>query len=278
VNERTAALTITIRPSHGWVAFRLSELWEYRELLFFLVWRDLKVRYKQTFLGIGWAVIQPVVTMIVFSVLFGKLAKMPSDGLPYPVFVYCGLLPWQFFAHALTESGNSLVANERLITKVYFPRLIIPLSAVLGGVVDFGIAFLVLLLMMGYYGLVPTLAMVTVPLFLLLALATALGVGLWLSALNVQYRDVRYTIPFLTQIWFFGTPAVYPASLLPEHWRFVLGLNPLAGVVEGFRWGLLGGTRAPGPLLGVSVVVTAVLVITGLYYFRRMEKTFADVV
>jgi lipopolysaccharide transport system permease protein len=256
----------------------LKDLWEYRELLYFLVWRDVKVRYKQTVLGAAWAIIQPFFTMVVFSIFFGRLAKIPSDGIPYPIFAYCALLPWQLFAHALTESGNSLVASQNLITKVYFPRLVIPLSAVLAGIVDFGIAFVVLLGMMAYYGITPTVAVATLPLFLLLALGTALGVGLWLSALNVQYRDVRHTIPFLAQFWLFATPVVYPASLVPEFWRPLFGLNPMAGVVEGFRWALLGTAQSPGPLLAVSVAVVFALLVGGLYYFRRMEKTFADVV
>ena len=274
----SATVPIVIRPSRGWVPLRLADLWEYRELLYFLVWRDIKVRYKQTLLGAAWAIIQPFFTMVVFSVFFGRLAGMPSDGLPYPIFTYCALLPWQLFAYALAVSGNSLVANERLITKVYFPRLVIPLSGVLAGLIDFGIAFLVLLGMMLYYGIIPTAAVITLPLFLLLALATALGVGLWLSALNVQYRDVRHTIPFLTQFWLFTTPIAYPASLVPEHWRALVGLNPMAGVVEGFRWALLGTSQAPGPLLAVSVLVVLAMLVSGLYYFRRMEKTFADVV
>ena len=269
---------LIIRPSKGWVPLKLKELWEYRELLYFLIWRDIKVRYKQTVLGAAWAIIQPLFTMIVFSIFFGRLAKIPSDGLPYPIFAYCALLPWQLFAHALTESGNSLVASQNLITKVYFPRLVIPISAVLAGLVDFVIAFVVLLGMMFYYGIVPTAATLTLPLFILLAVATALAVGLWLSALNVQYRDVRYTIPFLTQFWLFTTPIAYPSSLVPEGWRTLYGLNPMAGVVEGFRWALLGTENAPGPMVAVSVAVVVALLVGGLYYFRRMEKTFADVV
>jgi len=282
MDESTAQVvdlpTIIIRPSKGWVPLRLKELWEYRELLYFLVWRDVKVRYKQTVLGAAWAVIQPFFTMVVFSIFFGHLAKIPSDGLPYPIFAYCALLPWQLFSHAMTESGNSLVANQNLITKVYFPRLVIPLAAVLAGLVDFGVAFLVLLGMMAYYGMAPTMAVATLPLFILLAIATALAVGLWLSALNVQYRDVRYTIPFLTQFWLFATPIAYPSSLVPEGWRVLYGLNPMAGVVEGFRWALLGTVNAPGPMLAVSVAVVLALLVGGLYYFRRMERTFADVV
>jgi len=267
-----------IRPSKGWIPLRLRDLWEYRELLYFLIWRDVKVRYKQTALGAAWAIIQPFFTMVVFSVVFGRLAKIPSDGLPYPIFAYCALLPWQLFSHALTESGNSLVANERLITKVYFPRLVIPLSAVLAGLVDFGIAFVILLGMMAYYGITPTAAVFILPFFLLLALGTALGVGLWLSALNVRYRDVRYTISFLTQFWLLATPIAYPSSLVPEPWRSFFGLNPMAGVVEGFRWALLGTAHAPGPMLVVSVASVFALLVGGLYYFRRMERTFADVV
>ncbi|MEK7276056.1 MAG: ABC transporter permease [Chloroflexota bacterium] len=210
---------LVIQPSRGWVSLRLRELWEYRELLYFLVWRDVKVRYKQTVLGAAWAIIQPFFTMVVFSIFFGRLAKIPSDGLPYPIFAYTALLPWQLFAHALSESANSLVGNQGLITKVYFPRLVIPISSVLAGLVDFAVAFVILLGMLLYYGITPTAAIVTLPLFLLLAIATALGVGLWLSALNVQYRDVRYTIPFLTQFWLFAAPIAYPSSLIPEQWR-----------------------------------------------------------
>jgi lipopolysaccharide transport system permease protein len=269
---------IVIRPSRGWVPLRLGELWAYRELLYFLAWRDVKVRYKQTVLGAAWAVLQPLLTMVVFSVVFGRLANVPSDGLPYPIFAYCALLPWQLFAHALVESGNSLVGNQNLITKVYFPRLVIPLAAVATGLVDFAIAFVVLVGLMAYYGIVPTPAVLALPGLVLLALLAALGVGLWLSALNVQYRDVRYTIPFLTQLWLFATPVAYPASLVPERWRPLVGLNPMSGVVEGFRWALLGRAEPPGLMLAVSIVVVAGVLVSGLYYFRRMERTFADVV
>ena len=270
--------TFFIRPQTGWTAAGLKELWEYRELLYFLTWRDIKVRYKQTVLGAAWAIIQPFFMMVVFSLFFGYLAKVPSDGIPYPIFAYCALLPWQLFAHALTESSNSLVANERLITKVYFPRLVVPISAVLGGLLDFAIAFVILLLMMAYYGVRPTWAIVTLPAFLLLAMLTALGVGLWLSALNVKYRDVRYTITFLIQFWLFATPVAYSSSIVPARWRALYGLNPMAGVVEGFRWALLGKSEGPGALLAVSVAVVILLLIGGLYYFRRMEAEFADVV
>ncbi|MDP2725936.1 MAG: ABC transporter permease [Dehalococcoidia bacterium] len=269
---------VHIAPSRGWKSIGLHDLWEHRELLFFLVWRDIKVRYKQTALGAAWAILQPFLTMIVFSVFFGNLAKVPSDGIPYPIFAYCALVPWQLFAFALTESGNSLIANQQLITKVYFPRLAIPVAAVLAGLVDFAIAFLVLLGMMLYYGIMPTAAVFTLPLFVIFAIVTALAVGLWLSALNVQYRDVRYTIPFLTQFWLFATPIAYSSSLVPESWRAWYGLNPMAGVVEGFRWALLGKGEGIGPLLIVSALAVSLLLLGGLAYFRRMEKTFADVV
>src|SRR5256885_14566637 len=269
---------LVIRPATGWAALGLKELWEYRELLYFLTWRDIKVRYKQTALGAAWAIIQPFFMMVVFSLFFGRLGKIPSDGVPYPIFVYCALLPWQLFAHSLSESSNSLVANERLITKVYFPRLVVPISAVLGGVVDFFIAFGILLVMMAYYRITPTVAIVTLPLFLLLTVATALAVGLWLSALNVKYRDVRYTINFLTQFWLFATPVAYSSSIVPARWRALYGLNPMAGVVEGFRWALLGKSEGPGTLLIVSIIAVIALLIGGLYYFRRMESEFADVV
>ena len=277
--ESSAALPVSfIQPPKGWASPGLKELWDYRELLYFLTWRDIKVRYKQTVLGAAWAIIQPFFMMVVFSLFFGYLAKVPSDGIPYPIFAYCALLPWQLFAHALTESSNSLVANERLITKVYFPRLVVPISAVLGGLLDFAIAFVILLLMMAYYGVRPTWAIVTLPALLLLAMLTALGVGLWLSALNVKYRDVRYTITFLIQFWLFATPVAYSASIVPARWRALYGLNPMAGVVEGFRWALLGKSTGPGALLAVSVAVVILILIGGLYYFRRMEAEFADVV
>jgi lipopolysaccharide transport system permease protein len=270
--------TFFILPASSWSSLGLRELWEYRELLYFLVWRDVKVRYKQTVLGAVWAIIQPLMMMVVFSLFFGYLAGVPSDGIPYPVFTFCALLPWQLFAHALTQSSNSLVANEHLITKVYFPRLVVPIAAVLGGMVDFAVAFVILLLMMFYFGIVPTWAIITLPGFILLAVMTALGVGLWLSALNVQYRDVRHTIGFLIQFWLFATPVVYSSSLIPERWRPLYGLNPMAGVVEGFRWALLGKSELSVTLLAVSAVVVILVVISGLYYFRRMEQEFADVV
>jgi lipopolysaccharide transport system permease protein len=268
---------LRIERSLGWVSLRLGEVWEYRELLYFLVWRDVKVRYKQTALGAAWAILQPVMTMLVFSVFFGRLAKMPSDGIPYPVFAYTALLPWQLFAYALSESANSLVGSQNLIKKVYFPRLVVPIASVLAGLVDFAISFVVLVGLMAYYGIRPTPAIAVLPLFILLAVASALSVGLWLSALNVQFRDVRYMIPFLTQFWLFATPVAYPSSLVPEKWRSLFGLNPMAGVVEGFRWALLGKSTSPGPLLWVSIAAVVTLLIGGLIYFRRMESTFADV-
>jgi len=269
---------IQIRPSRGWVSLKLDELWEYRELLYFLVWRDIKVRYKQTVLGIAWAIIQPFFTMIVFSLFFGRLAKVPSDGVPYPIFSFAALVPWTFFANGLSMASNSLVDSANLIKKVYFPRLAIPLATVLSGIVDFVLAFVMLLGMMFYFGIVPTIHVVWLPLLLLLALVTSLGVSLWLSAMNVQFRDVRYTIPFLTQLWLFTTPIAYPSSLLSEPWRTLYGINPMVGVVEGFRWALLGTNTAPGPIIIVSSLAALLLLIGGAFYFRRMEKIFADVV
>ncbi len=261
----------------GWVAINFAELWQYRELLFFQGLRDIKVRYKQTALGAAWAILQPVLTMVVFSIFFGSLAGVPSDGIPYPIFAFCALVPWQLFAYALTHSSNSLVENGQVLTKVYFPRVILPLASVLAGLIDFVIACLVLAGMMLYYSIVPGWAVLTVPFFTLLALGAALSVGLWLSALNVKYRDVRYAIPFLAQLWLFVTPVAYSSSLVPENWQAIYGVNPMAGVVDGFRWALLGKTP-PGSMLIVSVTVTALLLVGGLFYFRRMEKNFADVI
>jgi len=261
----------------GWAWPKFRELWEYRELLFFLVWRDIKVRYKQTVLGAAWAIIQPFFTMVIFSLFFGRLANVPSDGLPYPIFSYAALVPWTFFATALTQASNSLVLSANMVKKIYFPRLTLPIATVLAGIVDFALAFLVLMGMMLFYGLTPTIKVLWLPLFLLLALITSLGVSLWLSAMNVQFRDVHYTIPFLTQAWLFVTPIAYPSSLLPEHWRTLYGLNPMAGVVEGFRWALLGTDTVPGPMTFVSAVVALALFIGGAFYFRHMEQNFADV-
>lgn len=273
-----ATPVIRIEPSRGWVSLKLHELWEYRELLYFLTWRDVKVRYKQTALGAAWAIIQPFFTMVVFSLFFGRLAGIPSDGVPYPIFSFAALVPWTFFANGLNQSSNSLVGSADLIKKVYFPRLAVPIATVLSGVVDFALAFLVLLGMMLYYGVIPTLNTLWLPLFFLLALVTSLGVGLWLSALNVRFRDVRYTVPFLTQFWMFSTPIAYPSSLLSEPWRTLYALNPMVGVVEGFRWALLGTDTAPGPIIVASSVAALAILVGGTFYFRRMEKTFADVV
>jgi lipopolysaccharide transport system permease protein len=293
---------IRLQPSKGWVSLKLNELWAYRELLYFLTWREVKVRYKQTVMGASWAIIQPFFTMVVFSLFFGKLAQIPSDGIPYPLFSFAALVPWTFFANGITNSGMSLVASHNLIKKVYFPRLVIPISSVTSGLIDFALAFVVLLGMMGYFAFLAPLSNVWTPsvvtaafvqpaaqvaftanlLFVLpllgLAFITALGVGLWLSAMNVQFRDVRYIIPFLVQFWMFATPIAYPSSLLPEPWRTLFGLNPMAGVIEGFRWALLGTDTAPGPMIWVSAVMAILILISGAFYFRRMEKTFADVV
>ncbi len=269
-------MTIDIVPEGGFTPGSWRDLWEYRELLYFLVWRDVKVRYKQTVLGGAWAIIQPLTSMIIFSLIFGGLAKLPSDGIPYPVFSYCALLPWTLFASALGRSGISLVGSSNLITKVYFPRLIVPLSTVLSGLVDFGIAFLILLGLMFYYGIVPTAAVLTLPLFMALALLTALGGGLWLSALHIRYRDVGYLIPFITQVWLYATPVAYASSLIPERWRVIYGLNPLTGVVEGFRWALLGTDRLDPALTAISCVIVLAVLASGFIYFRLTESTFAD--
>lgn len=273
-----APIAVHIKPSTGWVSLRLKELFDYRELLYFLVWRDVKVRYKQTALGASWAIIQPFFTMVVFSLFFGKLAKIPSDGVPYPIFSFAALVPWSFFATSLTNTSNSLVGSSNLIKKVYFPRLAIPLATVLSGLVDFAIAFLMLIAMMFWYRLVPTANALWLPLFVLLAFVTALGVGLWLSAMNVQYRDIKYVVPFLTQFWLFATPVAYPSSLLSGRWREVYALNPMVGVVEGFRWALLGTRTQSLGIIAVSSATAIVILVSGAFYFRRMERTFADVV
>ena len=269
---------LTIEPTKGWAPLKLKALWRYRELLYFLTWRDIKVRYKQTALGASWAVIQPLLTMVIFTVVFGHFARVPSDGVPYPIFSYCALLPWTFFAYAMGQSANSLVGNANLISKVYFPRLVIPIAASLAGLVDFAIAFVVLLGMMVFYHVIPTAAVVTLPLFLLLAMGAALAVGIWLSALNVQYRDVRYTVPFLTQVWLYATPIAYPAGIIRGKWHLIFALNPMTGVVEGFRWAVLGKGGLDGASLAISSAATVVALIGGLFYFRRMEQRFADVV
>jgi lipopolysaccharide transport system permease protein len=280
--QHIEAPTIVIEPSRGWAALGLGDVWQYRELLYFLVWRDLKVRYKQTVLGALWIVLQPVVSMVVFTFLFGNLLNVPSGDVPYPIFAYAALLPWNYFASSLTRSSTSVVSSSHLITKVYFPRLIIPISGVLSGLVDFGIAFLVLVGMMAYFGIAPTAAALLLPLFLLLAMMTALGFGLWLSALNVRFRDVNYLIPYLVQIWMYVTPVIYGSTLIPERYRFLLGLNPMTGVVEGFRWALLGNRLAdaqpPGELFAISIGISLLVLVSGAIFFRRTERTFADII
>lgn len=275
---RAAVPSVLIQPESGWVSLKLRELWQYRELLFFLIWRDVQVRYRQTALGIGWAILQPLLTMAIFSVVFGRLANLPSDGLPYPIFCFAALLPWQLFSGALTRAGTSLVSSSNLLTKVYFPRLIIPISAVAAGLVDFAIALGVLVVLMLFYGLTPGAAILWIPLLVLFALAAALAVGLWLSALNVKYRDVQHLIPFMVMAWMYASPVAYSASLIPAgKWRMLYALNPMTGVIQGFRWALAGG-KAPDPSIFVSAGVVVVLLIGGLFYFRRMERVFADIV
>jgi lipopolysaccharide transport system permease protein len=269
---------IRIEPSVGWVPLKLKELWEYRELLYFLAWRDVKIRYKQTALGVAWAILQPLLTMVVFSIFFGGLAKIPSDGVPYPIFSFAALVPWTFFANGLNQASNSLVGGAHLIKKVYFPRLLMPLSAVLSGTVDFFLSLAVLLGMMLYYGLPVSWPLALVPAFLLLAYITALGMALWLSAMNVRYRDVRFVVPFLVQLWLFCTPVAYPTSLLSEPWRSIYALNPMVGVVEGFRWALLGTDLSVRTTLPVSSLAALALLVGGAFYFRRMERTFADII
>jgi lipopolysaccharide transport system permease protein len=278
VNFHLDQEAVLIEPPRRCEALDWRELWRYRELLYFLAWRDIKVRYKQTVIGAAWAILQPFLTMVVFSIIFGGLLSVPSDGVPYPLFSYAALLPWNFFAGALTRSGNSLIADANLISKVYFPRVILPLSGVLSLILDFAIAFVILLVMMLFYGIVPGIAAVTLPLFLLLAFLTALACGLWLSAVNIKYRDVAYVIPFLTQFWLFITPVAYSSTIIPERWRVVYGLNPMAGVVEGFRWALLGQQSLSWDFVLLSTIVVLGLLISGLFYFRRTEHEFADVV
>lgn len=265
-----------IEPTASGVRVDLRELWEYRELLYFFVWRDIKVRYKQTVIGAAWAIIQPVMTMVVFSIFFGGLAKIPSDGLPYPIFFYSALLPWNYFAQALTSTTNSMVENQRLITKVYFPRLILPIAAVATGLVDFAVAFSVLIGMFVWYGITPSPAILLLPLLLLLTVVTALGVGLWLAALNALYRDVRFVIPFCIQVWLFASPVVYPSSLVPSEWQWLYGLNPMAGVISGFRWAVTGSGQPPNLLLAASAVAMVVILVVGLRYFQRAEETVVD--
>lgn len=269
---------IRIEPSRGWVSLKLYELWEYRELLYFLIWRDIKIRYKQTALGGTWAIIQPFFTMVVFSIFFGKLAEMPSDGIPYPIFTYTALVPWSFFSNGLNQASNSLVGNSNLITKIYFPRMTLPIASVSSGLLDFILAFTVLWAMILYYGINLTANIFWLPIFLIQALCNSLGASLWLSAVYVKYHDVRHVIPFLTQIWLFATPIAYPSSLIPEPLRTLYGINPMSGVIEGFRWSLLNNTAAPIPMIIISLCITIGLLLSGAFYFRRMERTFADIV
>ncbi len=272
--------TVYIKPSSGLAALNLRDLWIYRELVFFMIWRDIKVRYKQTALGAAWAVLQPVLTMLVFNFLFGNIAKMPTDGdIPYPIFSYTALLPWGLFATALNSASRSLTSNQNMITKTYFPRLVLPMASVLGGLLDFAIAFVVLIGMMFYFGITPGInAIWALPLFILLSIVTALGIALWLSAINVQYRDVGYALPFLSQFWMFVTPIAYSSSVISEQWQIVYALNPMAGVVNGFRWALLGVGNPPDLLIGISAAISVLILISGLVYFRNMERTFADTI
>ena len=267
-----------IQPTTGWRWLDLRELWHYRELIYFLTWRDIKVRYKQTAIGIAWALLQPLAMMLVFTLFFGTLARIPSDGVPYPLFAYTALLPWQLFSRAITESTQCLITDQRLITRVYFPRIIVPMASVLAALVDFLIATGLLIVLMFSYGLAPDLRVVWLPLFVLLMVMTALGVGFWLSALNVEYRDVMYMVPFLNQLWLFMTPVVYPSSLVPEPWRVLYGLNPMVGVIEGFRWALLGTGQGPGPMVAASSLITMLLFVSGILWFRRRERTFVDAI
>jgi len=276
--EQSATLIplIRIEPPRGWFHLRLKELWEYRELLYFFVWRDVKIRYKQTAIGVAWVILQPLLTMLVFTLFFGKLAKLPSQGLPYQVFYFAAVVPWMYFSYALINATNIVVENQRVITKVFFPRLLLPFSAVLSGLVDFSIGFVVLLVFTLSYGIRPGPAALLLPLFLLLAILTALGVGLWLSALNALYRDVKYLIPFLTQFWMLASPVAYPSSMVPERYRWIYGLNPMAGVIEGFRWSLTGHGQAPSSVLIASSAMVGLLVFGGLIFFNRMEGSIAD--
>ncbi len=276
--ESTIQPTVVIEPSRGLFHIDLKAIWEYRELLYFLVWRDVKVRYKQTVLGGTWAILQPLMTMAIFTVIFSYFARIPSDGLPYPVFAYAALLPWNYFSQAMTRSGNSLVGNAHLITKVYFPRLMIPLAATVTPAVDLAVSFIPLLGLMFWFGITPTRGVLVLPFFFLLAMLTALSIGLWLSPIHVRYHDVGYITPFLTQFWMYASPVVYPVSLVPERWRWLYSLNPMAGVIEGFRWALLGKVRPDFQVMAISASVVFTLFLGGIVFFKRMERTFADVV
>lgn len=274
----TATQPFRIEPVRGWRYLHLAELWTYRELLYFFVWRDVKVRYKQTALGIAWAVLQPLFSMVVFTIFFGRLAKIPSDGVPYAIFSYVALIPWMFFSNGLTLSSSCLVSSSNMLKKVYFPRLSLPIATILAGLVDLLIAMLLLFVLMAYYHRRPTLDIIWLPLFLLLALAASVGCGLWLSALNVKYRDIRYVVPFLVQIWLFATPVAYSSSLIHEPWRTWYGLNPMVAVIEGFRWALLGTTALTAPMAVASAIAALLILLSGIVYFRSVERTFADVV
>lgn len=271
-----------LKPPKGLIALNLRDLWEYRELIYFLTWRDIKVRYKQTLLGFTWVVLQPVINMVVFTILFGELLKVPTGGIPYPIFSFAALLPWTYFASSLTRSSTTLVGSANLISKVYFPRMVIPISGVISGFIDFAISFLILIIMMLVYKIIPTWNLLFLPFLLILAMLTALGFGLWLSALNVRFRDINHLVPFIIEIWKYATPVIYGSTLIPEKFRFLLGLNPLTGVVEGFRWAILGGkyveTFNPGPLFSISILITFVVLVSGIIFFRNTERTFADII
>jgi len=273
-NDTSSPITV-IRPLKGWALLNLREIWSYRELLYFLTWRDVKIRYKQTVLGFAWAILQPFLMMVVFTLFFGNLLNVPSQDIPYPLFSYTALLPWTLFSQGITRSSVSLVGNISMVQKVYFPRLILPLSGILAPVIDFAIAFVILVGMMFFYGYAPTVRILMVIPLTLLVFLIASGVGLWLSAINVRYRDVQHAIPFLMQVWLFASPVVYSSSLVPQKYQAIYGLNPMAGVIEGFRWALL-GTEPPSSLILISCIVVIVIFITGAYYFRNSEKTFAD--
>lgn len=267
-----------ITPPEGWLSIDLKEVWAYRELLFLLAWRDVSVRYKQSVVGIGWAVIQPLLMMVIFTIIFGKFAKLPSEGIPYPIFTYCALLPWNYFARSLTDSSNSLVGSSHLVTKVYFPRLVLPLSKVFAGLIDFAIAFVILLVMMAWYRISPTAGIFFLPLFIFIAMLSSLGVGLWLTAINVKYRDVVFVVPFLAQFWMYASPVAYSVTIVPEKWQWVYGINPMVGVVEGFRWAMLGKAAPNLEMIAISTAIVVLILISGLYYFKRMERTFADII
>lgn len=276
--QRVGQNVTVIKPPPKWPTIDLRELWAYRELLFVLAWRDVSVRYKQSAVGIGWAIIQPLMMMVIFTVIFGKFAKLPSEGVPYPIFTFCALLPWNYFARSMADSGNSLVGSSHLVTKVYFPRLVLPLSRVFAGLIDFGIGFVILLGMMVWYGITPTIGLLFLPVFLFVAMLAALGVGLWLTAMNVKYRDVTFVIPFLVQFWMFASPVAYSTTIVPERWQWVYALNPMVGVIEGFRWALLGKAPPDAEMILVSLGAILLLLTSGLFYFKKMERTFADII